>query len=258
MAIRHHSGKSIWNPLVHLRATTNDTIGSETITHVETTSRPGGSQNQRRASRTNLIINHQQHLLKAHQDCITALACIDSPFCGGIVSGDRDILCGETGRNAFATLLKDMHMDFKEEGTVWSVNYFTGGFYYLQSLYPPLNVIKRYIKSLNIIKYYIKPIKVVKCYIKVNQFKPNSVTSLAFSWLGCFRGRCLGGRGSGIPLMRAFVGFKRPRKQLSQEKASERLKVVLRENETMRQQRNRTKALFDLIALGVNVVGGTE
>jgi phosphoinositide-3-kinase regulatory subunit 4 len=36
-----------------------------------------------------LITNNQQNLLKAHQDSITALACIDSPFRGGIVSGDR-------------------------------------------------------------------------------------------------------------------------------------------------------------------------
>lgn len=63
-----------------------------TSVHVETASRSGlqyGNQNQRAASRTNLITHHQQNLLKAHQDCITALACIDSPFRGGIVSGDR-------------------------------------------------------------------------------------------------------------------------------------------------------------------------
>ena len=27
--------------------------------------------------------------MKTHQDVVTALACIDSPFRGGIVSGDR-------------------------------------------------------------------------------------------------------------------------------------------------------------------------
>ncbi|KAF8579068.1 ARM repeat-containing protein [Ramaria rubella] len=63
------------------------------LVHVETSGRHGGgqygNQNQRAASRTNLITHHQQSLLKAHQDCITALACIDSPFRGGIVSGDR-------------------------------------------------------------------------------------------------------------------------------------------------------------------------
>lgn len=36
-----------------------------------------------------LINNSQQNLNKGHQDTITALACIDSPFRGGIVSGDR-------------------------------------------------------------------------------------------------------------------------------------------------------------------------
>lgn len=36
-----------------------------------------------------MIAHHQQSLLKGHQDCITALACVDSPFRGGIISGDR-------------------------------------------------------------------------------------------------------------------------------------------------------------------------
>jgi phosphoinositide-3-kinase, regulatory subunit 4 len=36
-----------------------------------------------------LINASQQDLLRAHQDTITALACIDAPFRGGIVSGDR-------------------------------------------------------------------------------------------------------------------------------------------------------------------------
>lgn len=62
------------------------------LVHTETSS-PGntylGSQNQRAASRTNVITQHQHILLRAHQDCITAVSCIDSPFRGGIVSGDR-------------------------------------------------------------------------------------------------------------------------------------------------------------------------
>ncbi|KAJ3540697.1 hypothetical protein NMY22_g4187 [Coprinellus aureogranulatus] len=41
----------------------------------------GGSRPSQRIS---LISQHQQNLLKAHQDVITALACIDSPFRGGI------------------------------------------------------------------------------------------------------------------------------------------------------------------------------
>ena len=47
------------------------------------------SQNNRPPQRMSLITNNQQNLLKSHQDVITALACIDSPFRGGIVSGDR-------------------------------------------------------------------------------------------------------------------------------------------------------------------------
>ncbi|TDL19537.1 ARM repeat-containing protein [Rickenella mellea] len=59
-------------------------------THVETVSdhlsmntSTGGRQ------RSAVITQHQQNLLKAHQDCITTVACIDSPFRGGIVTGDR-------------------------------------------------------------------------------------------------------------------------------------------------------------------------
>ncbi len=47
------------------------------------------SKNDRPMWRTSLIGNHQQQLLKGHQDCITALACIDVPFRCGIISGDR-------------------------------------------------------------------------------------------------------------------------------------------------------------------------
>ncbi|KZT63489.1 WD40 repeat-like protein [Daedalea quercina L-15889] len=39
--------------------------------------------------RLSLISHNQNNLLRGHQDTITALACIDSPFRGGIVSGDR-------------------------------------------------------------------------------------------------------------------------------------------------------------------------
>ncbi|KAG8960407.1 Serine/threonine-protein kinase [Tulasnella sp. 419] len=48
-----------------------------------------GTGLDRPALRTSLIAHHQQQLLKPHQDCITAIACIDSPFRCGIVSGDR-------------------------------------------------------------------------------------------------------------------------------------------------------------------------
>ncbi|KAK0194518.1 hypothetical protein F5146DRAFT_1036233 [Armillaria mellea] len=46
-------------------------------------------QGNRAPQRMALITHNQQNLLKSHQDVVTALACIDSPFRGGIVSGDR-------------------------------------------------------------------------------------------------------------------------------------------------------------------------
>ena len=45
--------------------------------------------NNRAAQRMSMITHNQQNLLRSHHDIITALACIDSPFRGGIVSGDR-------------------------------------------------------------------------------------------------------------------------------------------------------------------------
>ena len=68
-------------------------MGSEgcPASFVETWTRPtsGQSQSNRPPQRMSLITNNQHYLLKAHQDSITALVCIDSPFRGGIVSGDR-------------------------------------------------------------------------------------------------------------------------------------------------------------------------
>ncbi|TFL03877.1 hypothetical protein BDV98DRAFT_525538, partial [Pterulicium gracile] len=60
-------------------------------THVETwpTSANSARLSNRPTQRMSLITHDQQNLLKAHRDVITALACIDSPFRGGIVSGDR-------------------------------------------------------------------------------------------------------------------------------------------------------------------------
>ncbi|KAJ3852330.1 hypothetical protein EV368DRAFT_41251 [Lentinula lateritia] len=48
-----------------------------------------GSQQNRPTQRISLITHNQQTLLRSHQDIITALVCIDSPFRGGLVSGDR-------------------------------------------------------------------------------------------------------------------------------------------------------------------------
>lgn len=50
---------------------------------------PNGGQSNRPSQRISLITNNQQSLLKSHQDVVTVLACIDSPFRGGIISGDR-------------------------------------------------------------------------------------------------------------------------------------------------------------------------
>ncbi|KIP05625.1 hypothetical protein PHLGIDRAFT_128766 [Phlebiopsis gigantea 11061_1 CR5-6] len=59
-------------------------------TYVETwLASPSAGQSNRPPQRLSLINHNQQNLLKAHQDTVTALVCIDSPFRGGIVSGDR-------------------------------------------------------------------------------------------------------------------------------------------------------------------------
>jgi len=50
---------------------------------------PSGVHSNRPAQRISLIAHNQQNLLKNHQDVITSLICIDLPFRGGIVSGDR-------------------------------------------------------------------------------------------------------------------------------------------------------------------------
>ncbi|EIN14505.1 hypothetical protein PUNSTDRAFT_96429 [Punctularia strigosozonata HHB-11173 SS5] len=58
-------------------------------TYAETWPSLGGGQTHRPPQRISLINQGQQNLLKSHQDTVSALACIDSPFRGGIVSGDR-------------------------------------------------------------------------------------------------------------------------------------------------------------------------
>jgi phosphoinositide-3-kinase regulatory subunit 4 len=63
---------------------------TETSSYIESTPSTSTSLlSLQPAHRTSLITSHQQQLLKAHRDCITALACIDAPFRCGIVSGDR-------------------------------------------------------------------------------------------------------------------------------------------------------------------------
>ncbi len=72
----------------------NSSISSSsgsTMSYVETWMAPAqaGSQQNRPSQRMTLLTNSQQNLLRPHRDTITALACIDSPFRCGIVSGDR-------------------------------------------------------------------------------------------------------------------------------------------------------------------------
>ncbi|OBZ66825.1 putative serine/threonine-protein kinase VPS15 [Grifola frondosa] len=71
---------------------TYSTVRSSTNTacaYVETWVGSPNSHNNRPPQRLSLINHNQQNLLKGHQDTVTALACIDSPFRGGVVSADR-------------------------------------------------------------------------------------------------------------------------------------------------------------------------
>ncbi|KAF9450029.1 ARM repeat-containing protein [Macrolepiota fuliginosa MF-IS2] len=72
------------------RPTYSSLTNGTTSVYVETSPpTPSGVHSNRPAQRMSLITHNQQNLLKNHQDVITALTCIDSPFRGGIVSGDR-------------------------------------------------------------------------------------------------------------------------------------------------------------------------
>ncbi|KAF9233916.1 hypothetical protein BU15DRAFT_90187 [Melanogaster broomeanus] len=66
---------------------TNGLVTNNVETWVE--SPTSSSHNNRAPQRMSMITHNQHNLLKSHHDIITALACIDSPFRGGIVSGDR-------------------------------------------------------------------------------------------------------------------------------------------------------------------------
>lgn len=59
--------------------------------HVETwpVSTCSNTQSNRPLQRISLITNSQQKLLRSHREVITALVCVNSPFRGGIISGDR-------------------------------------------------------------------------------------------------------------------------------------------------------------------------
>ncbi|KAH0578433.1 hypothetical protein H2248_003581 [Termitomyces sp. 'cryptogamus'] len=60
-------------------------------TYVETwpPASSAASQSNRAPQRMSLITQSQQNLLRSHQDVITALASLESPFRGGIITGDR-------------------------------------------------------------------------------------------------------------------------------------------------------------------------
>lgn len=72
-------------------STVRATNGSQHVSNVETWahSSSSASQSNRPPQRMSMITHNQQNLLKSHQDIVTSLACIDSPFRGGIVSADR-------------------------------------------------------------------------------------------------------------------------------------------------------------------------
>jgi len=71
------------------RPSYNSIATGKAACHVETWPAASGNHNNRPAQRISLITQSQQTLLKSHLDVITALACIDSPFRGGIISADR-------------------------------------------------------------------------------------------------------------------------------------------------------------------------
>ena len=64
-------------------------VSSSTSVYVETWSDANASQSNRPAQQLSLINQNQHNLMRAHQDTITALLSIESPFRGGVVSGDR-------------------------------------------------------------------------------------------------------------------------------------------------------------------------
>jgi phosphoinositide-3-kinase regulatory subunit 4 len=68
------------------RNSSTSSSSSSTTSYVETwmTSAQASSQQNRPPQRMMLLSNNQQNLLRPHQDTITALACIDSPFRCGI------------------------------------------------------------------------------------------------------------------------------------------------------------------------------
>ncbi|KAF8892933.1 hypothetical protein BD779DRAFT_1798336 [Infundibulicybe gibba] len=79
------------------RPTYSTVVNGSTSTHVETWPSNSSGSSNRPPQRMSLITHNQQNLLKSHQDVITVLACIDSPFKGGIITGDRAVLLKSGG-----------------------------------------------------------------------------------------------------------------------------------------------------------------
>ncbi|KAF9045254.1 hypothetical protein BJ165DRAFT_1476337 [Panaeolus papilionaceus] len=74
----------------HEKPSYSTSSSGPTTAHVESWPRtPASTVANRPPQRISLITHSQNNLLKGHHDVITAVTCIDSPFRGGIVTGDR-------------------------------------------------------------------------------------------------------------------------------------------------------------------------
>lgn len=58
------------------------------LVHIESPS-PHAGPHAGPGQRASVVLAHQTGLLRAHQDCVRAVACLDAPFRGCIISGDR-------------------------------------------------------------------------------------------------------------------------------------------------------------------------
>lgn len=70
---------------------------------------PSSQNTNRPPQRISLVSYNQQTLLRSHQDIITALACFDSPFRGGIVSGIRLWELSKLERTSILSGLEEEH-----------------------------------------------------------------------------------------------------------------------------------------------------
>ncbi|KAJ1301055.1 hypothetical protein OPQ81_003473 [Rhizoctonia solani] len=72
-------------PFYHIHAPDPHGVVVHTMTFVHPSATPAQNRGQ---SRSTLTTQYHQTVMKAHTDAVTALACVDLPFKGGIVSGD--------------------------------------------------------------------------------------------------------------------------------------------------------------------------